>query len=92
MAWQIDYSESAQRQLARIDKQAARRIMDFMDQRVAPQANPRQIGKALKGPRLDAYWRYRIGDYRIICEIQDQVLRVLVIQIGHRPGRLAYLR
>ena len=84
MVWTIDYTESATRQLRKLDKQTARRIIDFMDERIAPQEDPRNTGKALTGPMLGAYWRYRIGDYRIICDIQDDALRVLVIEIGNR--------
>ena len=55
-----------------------------MDERIAAQEDPRNTGKALTGPMLGAYWRYRVGDYRIICDIQDGALRVLVIEIGNR--------
>jgi len=84
LVWTIDYTESARRQLRKLDKQAARRILDFMDERIAAQEDPRNTGKALTGPMLGAYWRYRIGDYRIICDIQDGALCVLVIEIGNR--------
>ena len=84
MVWTIDYTESARRQLRKLDKQAARRILDFMDERIAAQEDPRNTGKTLTGPMLGAYWRYRIGDYRIICDIQDGALCVLVIEIGNR--------
>lgn len=84
MAWTIDYTESARRQLRKLDRQAAQRILDFMDERIAAQEDPRNTGKALTGPMLGAYWRYRIGDYRIICDIQDGALCVLVIEIGNR--------
>lgn len=84
MAWTIDYTESAGRQLHKLDKQTARRILDFMDERIAAQEDPRNTGKALIGPMLGAYWRYRVGDYRIICDIQDGALCVLVIEIGNR--------
>lgn len=84
MAWTIDYTESARRQLRKLDKQMARRILDFMDERIAAQEDPRNTGKALTGPMLGAYWRYRIGDHRIICDIQDGALCVLVIEIGNR--------
>ena len=83
MAWTINYAESARKQLRKLDKPAARRIVEFMDQRVAPSDDPRSMGKALKGP-LGDLWRFRVGDYRIICEIQDGVLTVLVLQIGDR--------
>lgn len=84
MVWTIDYTESARKQLRKLDKQTARRILDFMDERIAAQEDPRNTGKALTGPMLGAYWRYRIGDYRIICDIQDSALCVLVIEIGNR--------
>lgn len=84
MVWTINYTESARKQLGKLDKQIARRILDFMDERIAAQEDPRNTGKALTGPMLGAYWRYRIGDYRIICDIQDGALCVLVIEIGNR--------
>ena len=83
MAWTIEYAETAKKQLRKLDKSAARRIVDFMDQRVAASGDPRRTGKALAGP-MGEFWRYRVGDYRIICDIQDGVLRVLVLQIGNR--------
>ncbi len=84
MVWTIDYTESARGQLRKLDKQTARRILDFMDERIAAQEDPRNTDKALTGPTLGAYWRNRIGDYRIICDIQDGALCVLVIEIGNR--------
>lgn len=83
MAWTIDYAETAKGQLRKLDRQAARRIVDYMDERVAGAADPRGTGKALSGP-LGGLWRYRVGDCRVICDIQDGALRVLVVQIGHR--------
>ena len=84
MVWTISYTDTARKQLRKLDKQSARRILDFMDERIAGAQNPRDTGKALTGPLLGSFWRYRVGDYRIICEIQDGKLRVLVIEIGHR--------
>jgi mRNA interferase RelE/StbE len=84
LAWTIEYTETARRQLRKLDKQTARRIVDFMDQRVAAREDPRSTGKALTGPAFSAYWRYRVGDYRIICDIQDSAIRILVIGIGNR--------
>jgi mRNA interferase RelE/StbE len=83
LAWTVDYTLSAKNQLRKLDGSAARRILDFMDNRVAKQEDPRTIGKALAGP-LGTLWRYRIGDYRIICEIQHSAVRILVVRIGHR--------
>ena len=84
MAWTINYTETARKQLRKLDKQTARRILDFMDQRIASQEDPRSTGKTLTGPLLGAYWRYRVGDCRVICDLQDSVLCILVIEIGNR--------
>lgn len=84
MAWTIDYTDTARKQLRKLDKQTARRIVDFMDERIAGQEDPRSTGKALTGPMLGAYWRYRVGDCRIICDIQGSALCILVIELGDR--------
>lgn len=83
MVWTIDYTDTARKQLRKLDKQTARRILDFMDERIAGSENPRSAGKPLSGP-LGSFWRYRVGDYRVICDIQDGALRVLVVQLGNR--------
>lgn len=83
MVWTINYSDRALKSLRKMDKQNARRIVDFMDLRIAVAADPRQSGKALKGD-LGEFWRYRVGDYRILCEIRDNELIILVATIGHR--------
>lgn len=83
MVWTIDYSDTAKGQLRKLDKQTAWRIVDFLDERVAGPGNPRSTGKALSGP-LGGFWRYRVGDCRVICDIQDGALRVLVVQVGNR--------
>ena len=84
MAWIINYTESALRQLKKLDKSIALRVVDYMDERVATQEDPRSLGKNLVGPKLGAYWRYRVGDVRVICSIQDGEMRVLVIEVGNR--------
>jgi mRNA interferase RelE/StbE len=83
LAWTIEYAKTAKDQLRKLDKPVARRIVDMLDQRVPAMENPRQTGKALKGP-LGDFWCYRVGDYRIICDIQDSAITVLVLQIGNR--------
>lgn len=83
MAWTVDYADTAKDQLRKLDRQTARRILDYMDERIAGTADPRHAGKALSGP-LGGLWRYRVGDCRVICDIQDSVLRVLVVRIGNR--------
>ena len=83
MSWTIEYADSATAQLGKLDKQTARRIVDYMDERVALQDDPRSLGKALTGP-LGKLWRYRVGNYRVICDIQYGVLRILVVRVGSR--------
>ena len=84
MAWQIDYTSTALKQLTKLDKPAAKRIIDFMDERIVVLKDPRDTGKALTGAMLGAYWRYRVGDFRVICDIQDKTLCVLVVEVGGR--------
>jgi mRNA interferase RelE/StbE len=83
LAWRIDYTANALGQLRRLDRQISERISDYMERRIALLADPRSAGVALTG-RLGGYWRYRVGDYRIICVVEDDVLRVLVVRVGHR--------
>lgn len=85
MVWAIDYTDTAKEQLRKLDRQTARRIVDFMDDRIARLENPRSTGKALVGP-LAGLWRYRVGNCRVICAIQDGALRVLVVRLGNRSG------
>lgn len=84
MAWSIEYDEAALKDLASMDKQIARRITSFMRQRVSALDDPRSIGEALKGSRLGAFWKYRVGDYRIIADIEDAAVRVYVVRVGNR--------
>lgn len=83
MIWTIEYTRTAETQLRKLDKQNAKRILDYLDGKISPLENPRTRGKALSGP-LGELWRYRIGDYRVICQIQDNYMRILVIEAGHR--------
>lgn len=83
MAWTIEVSDKASRQLARLGFDASRRLTHYLRDRVAAADNPRQMGKPLAG-ELSRYWRYRVGDYRIVCELIDDRLVVLVVEIGHR--------
>ena len=83
MAWTIEYTDTATRQLRKLDRQSALRIVDYMEARVAGSGDPRSAGKALTGP-LGGLWRYRIGDHRVICEIVDGALKVLVVRMGDR--------
>ena len=81
MAYRVEWAERAVKQLEKLDAQVARAIVRFMKERVDGTENPRSVGKALRGEGL---WRYRVGDYRILCHIDDPVLTVLVVELGHR--------
>ena len=82
MAWTIDYTDTAKSQLKKLDKTSARRIVDYMDKRIAS-ADPRRVGQALTGP-LGKLWRYRVGVFRVVCDIQDESVRVLVVRVAKR--------
>ena len=81
MVWKIEMTGEAEKELARIDKPAAKRIVRYLRERVS--VDPRSLGKSLRGD-LSGLWRYRIGDYRVICELYDEKVSVLVVRIGHR--------
>ncbi len=83
MAWTLEYSRTARKFIEKLDPQTQRRIHGLMEGRVAFLDNPRDAGKPLKGP-LATFWVYRVGDYRIICDMQDDKLVILVVTIGHR--------
>ncbi|MEJ7137779.1 type II toxin-antitoxin system RelE family toxin [Amphibiibacter pelophylacis] len=84
MAWRIDFDPAARRELARLDPQQSRRVLAFLRERVAVLEDPRSIGGALTGARLGSFWKYRVGDCRIIASIEDGALRILVVRIGNR--------
>ena len=84
MVWKIELDSAADRELGKIDPQIARRILTFLHKRVAPLENPRSIGEALKGSKLGEFWKYRVGDWRIIASIEDSAVRILVVRIGNR--------
>lgn len=84
MTWRVELSGLAQKNLDQLDRQAARRILAFLRDRVAPLDDPRSLGEALKGSRLGDFWKYRVGDYRIIASIEDRTVRILVVAIGNR--------
>ncbi len=67
-----------------MDPTAARRIQTYLRTRLEPLDDPRQRGKPLTGSAFGQFWRYRVGDYRLFCEIQDDALVVLVVAVGHR--------
>ena len=83
MAWTIEFAEAAARQLLKLDRPLARRIVRFLRERVSESPDPRALGAALKGDELGRFWKYRVGDYRVIAEIRDREIRIAVIRLGH---------
>lgn len=84
MAWTVRLSETAERELAKLDKPVARMITQYLREWVATLDDPRSIGEALKGSRYGELWKYCQGDYRIIASIKDDVVQILVVKLGHR--------
>ncbi len=84
MAWKVELDRAAVRDLGKLDQQTARRILAFLHGRVAMLDDPRSIGEALKGSKLGEFWKYRVGDCRVIARIEDRALRVLVVRVGSR--------
>jgi addiction module toxin, relE/stbE family len=84
MAWKIEFSDSAERELDKLDPQISRRILEYLQKRLAKQDNPRNLGAALKGSKPGMFWKYRVGDYRIIASIEDKIMRILVVRISNR--------
>ena len=84
MAWRIRIERDAEKDLDRLGSVAAKRILRFIHERVAQLDDPRSIGEALKGPRFGEHWKYRLGDYRIVANIEDGTVTILVLRIGDR--------
>ena len=83
MAWQIEYDPGALQDLKKLDRAVQREIIEYMDNRIANARTPKDFGKPLRGSRF-GLWRYRVRDYRIICEVQEKRLVVLVVAVAHR--------
>ena len=88
MAWRIEFDAGALKDLHALDKQVARRITRFLRERLVQMDDPRGLGAPLRsptsGPGVAPLWRYRVGDWRIVVRIEDEVLRVLVLRVAHR--------
>lgn len=81
--WSVYWEDRAKKQISKLDKKAQKQIHAYIQKRIEQADNPRLFGDALTG-NLSGLWRYRVGNYRIICEIEDEKLTILVIKIGHR--------
>jgi mRNA interferase RelE/StbE len=84
LAWQIEFDRDALKELKKLDRPVQVRLVVFLRDRLAPLDDPRSIGEALSGARLGSYWKYRVGDWCIVCDIQDQRIVVRVLRIGNR--------
>ena len=84
MVWAIEFDEAAKKELAKLDRQVANRLLDFLKQRVISLKDPRSVGQALKGSKLGEFWKYRVGDFRIIASIQDKKMIILILRVGNR--------
>jgi mRNA interferase RelE/StbE len=84
VTWTITFENAARKELSKLSKPAATRIVRFLTERIAPLENPRDIGEALKGSALGEFWKYRVGDFRLICRIVDAQITIVVIRVGNR--------
>jgi mRNA interferase RelE/StbE len=83
LAWTIEFEQDAIRQLNRLDKSVRRRIVQFLETRIISSGDPRRLGKPLKGMMAE-FWGYRVGDYRLVCLLEDDRMVVAVVSVAHR--------
>lgn len=83
MTWSVEWDDRARRELRRLDHQVQRNILRYFRDRILTSEDPRRFGQALRH-ELVGLWRYRVGDYRIVCQIEDERLTVVVLVVGHR--------
>lgn len=84
MKWAIKLDKRIEKQLKQLDKMQAQRILRFLFERIATLENPRELGEALQGEHFSGLWKYRVGDYRLITQIKDEEIQILVLKVGHR--------
>jgi mRNA interferase RelE/StbE len=84
LAWAVEFDPDAVKDLKKLDKQVQVRILEFLRKRLSTLANPRELGEALSGSKLGNYWKYCVGDWRIICDLQDERIIVRVLRVGNR--------
>ena len=83
MKYSVEYTRTAVKQLKKMDKKIVALILTLVEEKLVACENPRSIGKALRG-NLNDIWRYRVGDYRIIAKIEDEIVVIIIVEIGHR--------
>ena len=81
--WRIEISRTAEKQIQKLDRKTQKSLIKFLRERVEPATDPQQWGKPLRGEK-HGLWRYRVGDYRLICDIQDEKITIVVLVVGHR--------
>jgi mRNA interferase RelE/StbE len=86
LAWQIKIAEGARKEIGKLDRPVAKRVVTFLRERLEKLADPRSIGEALKGKKYGEFWKYRVGDIRVIARIEDMELIILVVRVGHRSS------
>jgi mRNA interferase RelE/StbE len=84
LVWTIEFDPAAVKELKKLDPQVARRITGFLRERIASLEDPRAIGQALAGEKPGAFWKYRVGDWRVIAKIEDRRIVIVVLRIGNR--------
>ncbi len=85
MAWTIEWATSVQKSMKKVDHTERKKIREYLENKVAVLDDPRQLGKSLTG-NMSEFWRYRVGNYRIITSIQDETVKILVVRVGHRKN------
>jgi mRNA interferase RelE/StbE len=83
LAWRIEFLPAAEKELAKLGRAEAKRILQTLKTRIAPLDDPRKLGSALSG-ELGGLWRWRIGDYRVVARIEDDRITILVVRVAHR--------
>ena len=85
MTWRVEFDERARKELRKLDQTAQRQILVYLRKRISTKLNPRRFGKPLSKKKY-GLWRYRVGDFRLVCRIEDKKLVVLVVRVGHRKN------
>jgi mRNA interferase RelE/StbE len=83
LAWSVEFHPAAEKELAALDRPIQRRIQRFIDDRLLKAADPRKLGRALTG-EWSGHWKYRVGDWRMIARIRDQLVQIYIVKVGHR--------
>ncbi len=84
MTWRVEFLPASAKEFAALDGAVQKRIGKFLSERLALLDDPRSLGEALRGPKLGAFWKYRVGDWRVIASIEDQTVRIMIVRIGNR--------